>query len=80
MPKSRMVANDVTTILEHAKASLGLAYIFAHSAKSSLVEGELVQVLEGQTAVLPGFSLNFLSRRNMPARVRTFVDFAKWEK
>lgn len=80
MPSPRIVANDVTSILESAKAGLGLAYIFASSVESLLEDGKLVQVLKGRTAVLPRFSLNYLSKRNMPSRVRAFVDFAKQRK
>ncbi|NOC47740.1 MULTISPECIES: LysR family transcriptional regulator [Ruegeria] len=77
MPRPKIVTNDVTSILEGAKAGLGLAYIFASSVESLLEDGRLVQVLEGQTADLPRFSLNYLSKRNMPPRVRAFVDYAK---
>jgi DNA-binding transcriptional LysR family regulator len=77
MPHPKIVTNNVTSILESAKAGLGLAYIFASSVESSLADGRLVQVLEGQTAALPRFSLNYLSKRNMPPRVRAFVDYAK---
>ncbi|MEY8834063.1 LysR family transcriptional regulator [Phaeobacter italicus] len=77
MPHPKIVTNNVTSILESAKAGLGLAYIFASSVESSLADGRLVQVLEGQTAALPRFSLNYLSKRNMPPRVKAFVDYAK---
>ncbi|EBA18286.1 transcriptional regulator, LysR family protein [Roseobacter sp. SK209-2-6] len=80
MPRPKIVTNDVTSILESAKAGLGLAYIFASSAECSLKDGSLIQVLEGQAATLPRFSLNYLSKRNMPSRVRAFVDFAKRHK
>ncbi|APX15312.1 transcriptional regulator [Phaeobacter inhibens] len=80
MPRPKLVTNDVTSILEGAKAGLGLAYIFASSAECSLEDGSLVQVLEGRAATLPRFSLNYLSKRNMPSRVRAFVDFAKRHK
>jgi len=80
MPRARMVANDVTSILEGVKAGLGLAYIFANSVESLLEDDKLKQVLIGQTAVLPRFSLNYLTKRNMPSRVRAFADFAKRRK
>ncbi|WP_406647678.1 LysR substrate-binding domain-containing protein [Aliisedimentitalea scapharcae] len=80
MPRPRMVANDVTSILEGAKAGLGLTYIFANSVESFLRDGSLVQVLNGRTEALPRFSLNYLTKRNMPSRVRAFVDFAKGHK
>lgn len=77
MQRPKIVTNDVTSILEGAKAGLGLAYIFASSVENALEEGRLVQILEGQTTALPRFSLNYLSKRNMPSRVRAFVDYAK---
>lgn len=80
MPHPRIVTNDVKSILEGAKAGLGLAYIFARSVENLLEDGSLVQVLEGRAATLPRFSLNYLSKRNMPSRVRAFVDFAKRDK
>ena len=77
MPTQRIVTNNLASVLSYAEAGLGLAYVLAHSAQSKLEGGQLVQVLEGAVADLPGFSLNYLSQRNIPARVRAFIDFVK---
>lgn len=77
MPKPRMVANDLQSMLGFAEAGLGLAYVYAESAENLINEGRLVEVLKGQTPSLPRYSLNYRSKRLMPARLRAFIDLAK---
>ncbi|MGX9352735.1 LysR family transcriptional regulator [Shimia sp. W99] len=77
MPTPRVIANDVGSIAASARSGLGLAYIYRHLVREHLQSGALVEVLKGQTEALPRFSLNYLSKRNMPARVRAYIDFAR---
>ena len=77
MPSPRIISNDVNSILSHAQRGLGLAYIFSALGKAAVKSGDLTEVLPGHAAALPRFSLNYLSKRNIPARLRAFIDFVK---
>lgn len=77
MPQPRMISNDVSSLLMHARSGLGLAYVFRDLVRQDLAEGTLVEVLKGQAAPLSGFSLNYLSKRNMPLRLQRFADFSR---
>lgn len=76
-PKPRIVTNDLPTLLQFAEQGLGLAYVYAQTAKSLIDDGHLVTVLDGQASGLPRYSLNFQSKRHMPARLRAFIDLVK---
>ena len=80
MPKPRMVANNLQSMLGFAEAGLGLAYIYAESVKDPVADGRLVHLLKGKTPSLPRYSLNYRSKRHMPARLRAFIDLAKGRK
>lgn len=77
MPKPRLMVNDMTSMLHFAEAGLGLAYLYTKTAEPSIVQGKLVEVLVGQVPSLPRYSINYLSKRNMPARLRAFIELAK---
>ncbi|MGR3624159.1 LysR family transcriptional regulator [Pseudophaeobacter sp.] len=77
MPRPRMISNDVGSILTYAQAGLGLAYVFRDLVTLALKKGGLVEVLPGQAAPLPRFSLNYLSKRHIPLRLQRFVDFIR---
>ncbi|MDA5094988.1 LysR family transcriptional regulator, partial [Aliiroseovarius sp. KMU-50] len=77
MPIPRVVVNDVNSIIAHAEAGSGLAYVFKEAVRDHIEAGRLVQVLEDYVAPLPRFTLNYLSKRNMPTRLRAFIDFAR---
>lgn len=77
MPKPRLIANDLVSMLRFTEAGLGLAYVYAKTAEAMISENRLVSVLEGHTPTLPRYTLNYLSKRHMPARLRAFIDLAK---
>lgn len=77
MPLPRIISNDVASILTYARAGLGVAYVFRNMALQDLAAGNLIEVLKGQAAPLPRFSLNYLSKRNMPLRLQRFADFIR---
>jgi len=76
-PNPRIVTNDLPAMLQFAEQGLGLAYVYAETAKPLIEDGRLVTVLHGQAPSLPRYSLNFQSKRHMPARLRAFIDFAR---
>lgn len=77
MPRPRMVVNEVAALLSFAAAGLGLTYLYAQSAAPLLAEGRLIPVLKGMASPLQRYSINYLSKRHMPARLRAFIDLAK---
>ncbi len=77
MPKPRMTANDLRSLLRYAKEGLGLAYLYAEVAAPAIAAGDLVDVLPGQVPPLPRYSLNYRSKKQMTRRLRAFIDLAK---
>lgn len=77
VPKSRMVVNNLASMIDYAVAGLGLAYVYASPAQPMIAAGQLVCVLESVVPVRPKYTINFLSKRHMPERLRAFIDMAK---
>ena len=77
MPKPRFVVNDVTTVLRFSEAGLGLGYVYRKAAEPLIAAGRVVALLEGQTTPQHRYTINYLSKRHMPARLRAFIDLAK---
>lgn len=77
MPKARFVVNDVTTVLRFSEAGMGLGYVYAKAAEPLIEAGSVQTVLDGQTTTLHRYTINYLSKRHMPARLRAFIDLAK---
>lgn len=69
------VVNDTAAMLDCARAGLGLAYVLEGTATEPLCNGALVKVLPSAVPVLPGFHLYYPSRRQLPLKLRCFIDF-----
>ncbi|WP_037154253.1 LysR family transcriptional regulator [Rhizobium freirei] len=63
----------LTAVLEGA----GLAYIAEASMSDHIATGHLIPVLEDWSPPYPGLSLYFAQRRQMPARLRAFIDLIR---
>jgi DNA-binding transcriptional LysR family regulator len=74
-----VTVNDPASMLGCALEGLGLAYLFESIARDGLAAGKLKRVLPTATPVLPGMHLYFPSRRQLPMKLRCFVDFWKSE-
>ncbi|MDH0301704.1 MULTISPECIES: LysR family transcriptional regulator [unclassified Pseudomonas] len=72
-----LILGDVSLMLAPAMQGLGLAYVFEDMAKAHLERGELQQVLGDWCAYYPGLHLYYPSRRQVPAALRAFIDFAR---
>lgn len=70
-----VVVNDTAAMLDCARAGLGLAYVLEGTATERLRSGALVKVLPAAAPVLPGFHLYYPSRRQLPLKLRCFIDF-----
>lgn len=69
--------NDAGSMLALALEGIGLSYGLASAAKPHLKSGELKQVLKDASPVLPGFHVYYTSRRQVPMKLRCFVEFMR---
>lgn len=76
-PKSRMVVNDLVSMIQLARAGLGFAYVYKRPALPHIQSGELVALFDRKVPALPRYTINYLTKRHMPARLRAFIDLAK---
>jgi len=74
VPPSRHTFNDVELALQAVLDGQGLAQVAAYQACELLRSGELVACLGGQAPDDRGHWLCWLSRRQLPARIRVFID------
>lgn len=77
MPKPKLVLNDFDSMLRFAEEGLGLTYIYSFAAASMIKEKKLTPLFEGQIPSLHRYTINYLTKRHMPARLRAFIDLAK---
>lgn len=64
-------------MVDAALAGAGIAYVFEGTALGHIAAGRLVRVLEDWCPFYPGFFLYYPSRRQLPAALKAFVDFAR---
>ncbi|RKQ69176.1 LysR family transcriptional regulator [Litorimonas taeanensis] len=76
-PKPRIAVNDMRSLLHYAEQGLGLAYVYKEIAAPFLKSGKMKDVLNAHLTPFPRYSLNYLSKRHMPRRLRAFIDMAK---
>jgi DNA-binding transcriptional LysR family regulator len=67
--------NDPASMVGLALEGLGLAYVFESSARAHLASGKLKRVLTAACPTLPGMHIYFPSRRQLPMKLRCFIDF-----
>lgn len=77
MPKPKLVLNDFDSMLRFAQEGLGLTYIYSYAAATMIKEKKLIPLFEGQIPSLHRYTINYLTKRHMPARLRAFIDLAK---
>ncbi|WP_104663689.1 LysR family transcriptional regulator [Ensifer adhaerens] len=76
-----LVVDDQDLMVEAALLGTGVAFTFEDQVRSLIDEGKLVRVLEDWCPYYGGLYLYYPSRRQMPAALRAFVDFARaWDK
>jgi DNA-binding transcriptional LysR family regulator len=74
-PAAAITASSLELVAELAAAGHGLALNGSTSAAPYLRSGKLVQVLADYAHPLPPVMLYYASKRNLPSRVRAFIDF-----
>ena len=76
-PKRRLVVNNFRSMVQSAESGLGFAYLYYEAARDAIEQRRLVSLFDDQIPELPRYSLNYRTKRHMPPRLRTFIDFAK---
>ncbi|WGS21542.1 MULTISPECIES: LysR family transcriptional regulator [unclassified Bradyrhizobium] len=72
-----LTLNDQDLIVDAALDGAGLAYVFEAQVNALIAKRKLVRVLADWCPAYPGFFLYYPSRRQLPAALRAFVDFAR---
>ena len=70
-----MVANNIEMLRRFAVGGLGIAMLPGYLVATEIASGQLVRLLPDRVQPPIGMNLVFMSRRNLAAKVRTFVDF-----
>jgi DNA-binding transcriptional LysR family regulator len=72
-----LILDESDLMLQAALAGQGLAYLSGPATVEHIAAGRLVATLEDWSPAYPGLSLYYPSRRNMPARLRVFIDLIR---
>jgi DNA-binding transcriptional LysR family regulator len=78
-PAGRVVATSSDIEVAAAVAGLGLIHTFEEILQPALDGGQLVRILDDWSICFPGPSLYYPSRRQLPPKLRAFVDFLREE-
>jgi DNA-binding transcriptional LysR family regulator len=73
----QLTLDDSDLMLVAALAGEGLAFLSDIAAAKSIEAGLLLPVLEDWSPEFPGLCLYYPSRRNIPARLRAFIDLIR---
>ena len=76
-PKPRMIVNDLVSMINFAKSGLGITYVYRRPAEPFIDSGELVTLFDKYVPSLPRYTINYLTKRHMPKRLKAFIDLAK---
>ncbi|WP_291621953.1 LysR substrate-binding domain-containing protein, partial [Bradyrhizobium sp.] len=72
-----LTMNDQDLMVDAALDGAGFAYVFEAQVEALLAKRKLVRVLADWCPAYPGFFLYYPSRRQLPAALRAFLDFAR---
>ena len=76
-PQPRIIVNNLDSMIEFARKGLGIAYVYQKTAQPYISSGELVTLFDRSIPTSAKYSINYLTKRHMPARLRAFIDFSK---
>jgi DNA-binding transcriptional LysR family regulator len=75
--QGRLIVNDVYLALRAALAGAGIAYLSHNMASPYRADGRLVPVLAAWCVALSGVYIYYPSRRQIPAPLQAFINFAR---
>ena len=70
-----LTVSDSVSMAPAAVDGIGIAYVFERQVREELASGKLVPVLPECWPVFAGFHLYYPSRRQMPAKLRVFIEY-----
>ncbi len=76
-PKPRLVVNDLASMIKTTRTGLGFCYVYRKPAEPYIASGELSSLFERNIPSLSRYTINYLTKRHMPARLRAFIDLTK---
>lgn len=79
VPNVRIIVNDMPSMIPIAKKGIGIAYVYKEIAIESIKNKQLISLFPNQLPILPPYSLNYRTKRNMPKTLRAFIDFVRSE-
>lgn len=79
-PKPKIIVNDLVSAINFAVEGIGLAYVYRKPVQSFIESGKLITLLDQNVPSLTRYTINYLTKRHMPARLRAFIDMAKNQK
>lgn len=74
---SRLIINDGATARDAALRGMGLVQLFEFATGEDEAAGRLVRVLEPYYQPFPGFYIYYSTHRQLPPKLRAFVDFLR---
>ncbi len=77
MPKTYISTNSVSSLLDFAVNGMGITYVYKSLAEPLITSGHLTPVLEEYITPVSKYSINYLTKRHMPAKLRAFINFSK---
>jgi DNA-binding transcriptional LysR family regulator len=75
--QGRLIVNDAYVALRAALAGAGIAYLSRNMTAPYLADGRLLPVLAAWCVALSGVYIYYPSRRQMPATLQAFINFAR---
>src|SRR5262249_14263142 len=73
----QLTLSEQDLAVQAALDGAGIAFAFEAQVEDLIAQGRLVRVLDDWCPYYPGFYLYYPSRRQLPATLRAFVDFAR---
>jgi len=75
--EGRITVSDSLSMMDAALDGLGIAYTFERQVAPALADGRLLPVLPKSWPTQPGFHLYYPNRRQLPAKLRAFIDHCR---
>jgi DNA-binding transcriptional LysR family regulator len=72
-----LTVNDSNIAIQAALEGVGITYALDVQVRDAIERGKLVRVLTSYSPKFPGLFLYYPSRKQMPAKLRAFIDFYK---
>jgi len=73
----RLIVNDSAALVHAALDGLGLVYMINGYIERFIADGRLVRVLADWSPALPGLTLYYPDRRQVPLKLRVLIDFLR---